>query len=57
MKLEDLTEEQIKQARACKTAEERLAFIREYEIELADEQLEAISGGAVDFEEIICGKC
>ena len=45
MKIEDLTPDQIEQAKKCKTPEERMAFIEENGIELSDEQLEGIAGG------------
>ena len=45
MELNNLTEEQKERARACQTPEEILALAKEEGIELADEQLEAISGG------------
>ena len=45
MKFEDLTPEQIEQAKKCETPEERMAFIEENGIELSDEQLEDIAGG------------
>ena len=45
MKLDELAPELIEQAKQCTTREERLAFLRDYEIELTDEQLEMINGG------------
>ena len=45
MKFEDLTNEQLEKAKACETYEEKMAFIKEYEIELTDDQMDAISGG------------
>ena len=44
--LKGLTKEQIEKARACKSSEELLKLARQEGIELTDEQLEAISGGA-----------
>ena len=44
--LKGLTEEQIAKVKACKTTEEMLATAKQEGIELTDEQLEAISGGA-----------
>lgn len=41
-----LTEEQIAKVKACKNTEEILALAKEEGIELTDEQLEAVSGGA-----------
>ena len=45
MKLEEMTQELVNQAKACTTKEEILAFIKENNIELSAEQLEQISGG------------
>ena len=41
-----LTEEQIAKVKACKNQEEMLAVAKEEGIELTEEQLEAVSGGA-----------
>ena len=49
MEFEDLTEEQKAKARACTTAEEILALARAEGMELSDDQLEEISGGAWEF--------
>ncbi|ACV21388.1 Uncharacterised protein [Slackia heliotrinireducens] len=48
MKLEDfdLTAEQMEKAKACETPEELLALAKQEGIELSEEQLEGISGGA-----------
>lgn len=43
---EGLTKEQIEKAKNCKNNEELLALAKEEGIELTDEQLEAVSGGA-----------
>ena len=43
--LKGLNEEQIAKLKECKTQEEMLALAKEEDIELTDEQLEAISGG------------
>ena len=43
--LKGLTEEQIAKVKACKNAEEILAYAKEEDIVLTDEQLEAVSGG------------
>jgi hypothetical protein len=51
MRFEDLTPEQIEKAKKCETHEERLAFIKENGIELTDEQLEDIAGGAGALED------
>ena len=45
MRIEELSPELIEKANACTTYEERMAFINENEIELTDEQMEALSGG------------
>ena len=45
MKFEDLTNEQIEKAKACTTEEERIAFLKEYSIEIPDDMLDEISGG------------
>ena len=47
--LAGLTEAQIERASKCKSTEELLAAAREEDIELTEEQLEAINGG------ICCG--
>ncbi len=44
--LKGLNEEQIEKARACKSSEELLALAKEEGVELSEEQLEAVSGGA-----------
>ena len=46
MDLKDLTEEQMKRARECKTPEELIELAQAEDIELSDEQLDAVSGGA-----------
>ena len=43
--LNGLTNEQIAKVKACKNHEELLALAKEKDIELTDEQLNAISGG------------
>ena len=42
MRFEALTPEKIEQAKKCKTADERMAFVKENGIELTGEQLEAV---------------
>ena len=46
MDLNDLTEEQMKRVRECKTPEELIELAQAEDIDLSDEQLEAVSGGA-----------
>jgi len=45
--LKGLTEEQIAKVKACKNQEEVLKVASEEGLELTDEQLEAVSGGAI----------
>ena len=45
MKFDDLTEELKAKARECKTPEELVKLAMEEDLDLSDEQLEAISGG------------
>ena len=44
--LNGLTKEQIAKVKACKNGEELLKLAKEEGIELSDEQLEAVNGGA-----------
>ena len=53
--LKGLTEEQIAKIKACKSNEEILKVAKEEGVELTDEQLEAVSGGAC--VDLICPKC
>ena len=46
--LKGLSEEQIKKVEACKSSEEILALAKEEGVALNDEQLEAVSGGACE---------
>ena len=46
MNYEDLTPEQMEKARACKTADELIALAKQEGMELSDDDLDAISGGA-----------
>ena len=46
MKFEDLTNEQIEKAKACETLEEKIAFLKEYNIEIPDDMLDEINGGS-----------
>ncbi len=45
MRFDELTNEQLEKAKACKTEEERQAFIKEYGIEIDDDMLDDVSGG------------
>ena len=45
MEFKDLTPEQQEKAKACKTAEDILALVREEGLELTDDELAAVSGG------------
>ena len=45
MNFEDLTPEQQKKARACKTPEDILALAKEEGYELSQEELDAVAGG------------
>ena len=49
MDIKDLTKEQIEEAKACKTTEERINFFKEHNISLPDSYLEKISGGEGGF--------
>ena len=44
--LKGLSDEQIAKAKACKSSDELLALAKKEGIELTNEQLEAVSGGA-----------
>ena len=44
--LKGLTEEQIEKVKGCKNAEEILALAKAEGVELTDEQLQVVSGGA-----------
>lgn len=58
MKFEDLTNEQIEKAKACTTEEERIAFLKEYSIEIPDDMLDEISGGAKRYHKSqTCTEC
>ena len=43
--LKGLTKEQLEKARACKTNQELLEFIKEEGVELDEDQLEMVAGG------------
>ena len=57
--LKSLTEEQIAKVRACKTQEELLALAKQEDIELTEEQLEAVSGGCTTpvVKPTLCPNC
>ena len=46
MDIKSLTPEQIEKAKSCVSAEELVAFAEQEGIELSEEQLDALSGGA-----------
>ena len=46
-----LTDEQIAKVKACHNGEELLALAKQEDVELTDEQLEAINGGACSTDE------
>ena len=54
---EGLTKEQIEKAKNCKTNEELLELAKEEGVELTDEQLEAVSGGACNTTTVNLGPC
>ncbi len=47
MKLNEMTPEMIERAKACRTMEERLSFLKANRIELTPEQAGQVSGGSV----------
>ncbi len=47
MKFEDLTNEQIEEAKACTNLDEKLAFLQKYSIEVPDDMLDDVSGGKI----------
>lgn len=55
--LKGLTEEQIAKLKACKSNEEVLRIAKEEDIELTDEQLEAVSGGDCAAPPRVCPSC
>ena len=55
--LKGLTDEQIAKLRNCKSSKEALKLAKEEGIELNDEQLEAVSGGACTYEAVTCPIC
>ena len=52
MDLSNLTEEQIKRASECESSEELMALVEAEDIDLTDEQLEAVAGGSSWWQEI-----
>ncbi len=54
--LKGLTDEQIEKARSANNAEELLSLAKKEGVELTDEQLEAVSGGACTIKKK-CPKC
>ena len=55
--LNGLSSEQIEKARGCHNSKELLELAKQEGIELNDEQLEAISGGACFQEDLTCPLC
>ena len=55
--LKGLSEEQIVKIKACKSQEEMLALAKQEGVELNEEQLEAVSGGACISKDAVCPKC
>lgn len=55
--LKGLTEEQLNKMKACKTKEELLSLAKEEDIELTDEQMEAVSGGCGTPTAVPCPNC
>ena len=52
MDYSNLTNEQMEQARACKTPEDLMNLIQTEGLELTDEQLDAIAGGSSGWEDV-----
>lgn len=46
MNYDNMTTEQLKKLSECQSADEAMAYIREEDIELTDEQFEDITGGS-----------
>lgn len=56
--LKGLTEEQIEEARNCKSQDELIALARKNGVKLTDEQLAYVSGGCgVDLNKVECPQC
>ena len=56
MNYEDLSPEVLEKAKACKTPEELFALAKEEGIELSEDELAAVSGGALPFLQDPCKK-
>ena len=54
MEFKELTEEQRERIRSCETAEELQALAREEGLELSDDELSALAGGADRCLTILC---
>ena len=61
MNLDNLTPEQIEQAKTLRTTEELVKYAMENGVELTDEQMEKVAGGSVwddaQFSETTCTNC
>ncbi len=61
MNLDNLTPEQIEQAKTLRTTEELVKYAMENGVELTDEQMEKVAGGDVwddaQFSETTCTNC
>ena len=55
--LKGLTEEQIAKVRACKSHEELLKLVKEEDVELNEEQLDAVSGGSCTGSSLHDARC
>ena len=57
--LKGLTDEQVVKVRACENASDLLQLAKDEGVDLSEEQLEAVSGGACDFEKnpYVCKYC
>ena len=54
---DNLSPEQMEEAKACKTPEELLGFCEKYQIRLSKEELEAVTGGTQECNiGYICGQ-
>ena len=61
LNLDNLTPEQIEQAKTLRTTEELVKYAMENGVELTDEQMEKVAGGSVwddaQFSETTCTNC